>query len=296
MKLSGWKIVGICFVVLFLMYLIYQGARDHLYTQSSVPRSVSERELQEKGVVSSIRMASPGTNSITGQRTKLPVEDCLTCPDLKKLQKLPEENQFQECQEFLQGAAANGMPDPDTSHLGGCKQFTPLHVTRDIADVRSLIEAGADPNVQDWFGRTPLHHAVMQFKDPEIVTALLEAGADPDVQDLDGLDVLAALRQRPNLEQRRIVAMLLHSEIMAEGAGMMLEEYYAQHPELQALITGYSDRADIADIRLQVQLSKAGKMGRINRKIREMTPAEIMTLREKMAEDPNAVLFELNRR
>ena len=278
------------------MYLIYQGAGDHLYTHSSVPRSVPGKELRENGVVSSIGMASPGTNLITGQRTKLPIEDCLTCPDLKRPHTLPEGNQFQECQEFLQGAAADSMPDPDTSHLGGCRQFTPLHVTRNIAEVRGLIEAGADPNVQDRFGRTPLHHAVMQFKDPEIVTALLEAGADPDVQDLDGLDVVAALRQRPNLEQRRIVALLLHSEIMAEGAGMTLEEYYAQHPELQALIPGYSDRADVADIRLQVQLSKAGKMGRINRRIQEMTPADIMMLREKMAEDPQAVLLELSRR
>ena len=295
MKLSGWKIVGICFAVLFLMYLSYQGARDHLYTQSSVPRTVPGKELREKGVVPSVRMVSPGTDSVTGQKTKLPVEDCLTCPDLKRLQKLPEGNQFQDCQEFLQGAAADGIPDPDGSHLGGCNQFTPLHVTHNIAEVRGLIEAGADPNVQDWFGRTPLHHAVIQFKDPEIVTTLLEAGADPDIQDDGGHDVITALRQRPNSEQRRLVGILLQDEITAERLGVTIEEYYAQHPSRKALVAGYSDRTDIADIRLQVQLSKAGKSGRMVRILQELAPAELIALREEFAIDPQTVIKKLER-
>lgn len=50
-------------------------------------------------------------------------------------------------------------------------------VNGDLATVRRLIEAGADPNSVDQYGRGPL----LNF-DPEITRVLLQHGADPDVQ------------------------------------------------------------------------------------------------------------------
>ncbi len=58
-----------------------------------------------------------------------------------------------------------------------------LHVAAQYADisaVRTLIEFGADPNLKDDLGFTPLHVAV--FKDrPDLVRTLLQGGADPDL-------------------------------------------------------------------------------------------------------------------
>ena len=47
---------------------------------------------------------------------------------------------------------------------------------------RVLIAFRAHVNVTDNFGRTPLMHAALQAH-PACVRVLLEAGADPDVQD-----------------------------------------------------------------------------------------------------------------
>ncbi|WP_419162821.1 ankyrin repeat domain-containing protein [Candidatus Palauibacter sp.] len=51
--------------------------------------------------------------------------------------------------------------------------------------VRSLLQAGADVDVQRDDGRTPLHYAA-QRAGPEVVSALLDAGADTRVLDARG--------------------------------------------------------------------------------------------------------------
>lgn len=55
----------------------------------------------------------------------------------------------------------------------------------DLPLVLGLIRAGADPNLKDEGGNTPLHDAAMKGNH-EVVEALLSAGADPNLKDSQG--------------------------------------------------------------------------------------------------------------
>jgi ankyrin repeat protein len=55
--------------------------------------------------------------------------------------------------------------------------------------VELLLKRGADPNVPDIFGSTPLHIAA-ECDNPEVVELLLKRGADPNIPDDDGQTAL----------------------------------------------------------------------------------------------------------
>ncbi|XP_013384855.1 ankyrin repeat and protein kinase domain-containing protein 1-like [Lingula anatina] len=70
--------------------------------------------------------------------------------------------------------------------LGGA--CTPLHMAAQHGAtqcVQLLLQHGADPNIQDWRGRTPLHWAV-ELGATQCVQLLLQHGADPNIQDGEG--------------------------------------------------------------------------------------------------------------
>ncbi|MCY4488482.1 MAG: ankyrin repeat domain-containing protein [Deltaproteobacteria bacterium] len=48
----------------------------------------------------------------------------------------------------------------------------------DASDVSRCLQAGADVNARDQFGRTPLHNAADEIEAPAVITTLLNAGAD----------------------------------------------------------------------------------------------------------------------
>ena len=56
----------------------------------------------------------------------------------------------------------------------------------DLAEVKRLvIDCGVDPNIQDFNGWTPLHHAA-QSGHLNVVKLLLEHGANPNIQNNNG--------------------------------------------------------------------------------------------------------------
>ena len=54
-----------------------------------------------------------------------------------------------------------------------------------LANIAALLDAGADVNIRNRHGKTPLHYAA-RFGTPDMIAALLEAGASGSVKDNDG--------------------------------------------------------------------------------------------------------------
>jgi hypothetical protein len=79
---------------------------------------------------------------------------------------------------------------------------TPLHfaASKGCAEVaRLLLEHGADPNAQDKSGETPLHVAA-SMGHVDVVRLLLERGADPSIRNREGKTPLDIARERGHRE------------------------------------------------------------------------------------------------
>jgi ankyrin repeat protein len=78
---------------------------------------------------------------------------------------------------------------------------TALHLAVHSPEIVALLlEAGAEPNVRDERGATPLHRAAAVWLGENSVSLLLAAGADPGLRDEDGNTA------RMIAEQRRLPA------------------------------------------------------------------------------------------
>lgn len=144
------------------------------------------------------------------------------------------------CFERLMNAVANANPDPDVSDLGGCFGQTPLQLAGTMKDVLRLLEAGADVNAQDDYGRTALHvHAAPSNPSEDsigIIDRLLGAGADPNILNDQG----EAPWQIARLHSSKRGAHL-HLAELSEKRGISIEQFLTDNPHFQELADGLLD-------------------------------------------------------
>lgn len=128
---------------------------------------------------------------------------------------------------------------------------TPLHEAaeagKDLAEIRQLIEDGADVNSRDFGDRTPLHYAAHFNPEPSIVEALIEAGADVNAMDdfgatplayaMMGVEMYGAAvgREEPSIP---VIEALLAAGADANAHG---DDFYGMPPIHHAVSSGKPD-------------------------------------------------------
>ena len=84
---------------------------------------------------------------------------------------------------------------------------TPLLVAAsndDVAQVKQLLKAGANPNVRNKLDTTPLLEAAFH-SNSEIIKALLDAGADPNAAGADGQTPLMLVARGTNVAAAKML-------------------------------------------------------------------------------------------
>lgn len=89
--------------------------------------------------------------------------------------------QHQDTIRILLGCGARvGEPDD-----GGQTALHKAALSGSVVNVMALLDAGADPNVMDKFGHSPLHMAVRRRKSSELIKALISKGANVNLNHPD---------------------------------------------------------------------------------------------------------------
>jgi ankyrin repeat protein len=104
---------------------------------------------------------------------------------------------------FLEIGATQAQIPPSTSELAGYKGLLEAAAKGDILGIAVPLATGADPNVRDREGRTPLHVAAYQ-KQYGIMRALLAAHADPNALENQRYDILTIAAVADDIEMLKI--------------------------------------------------------------------------------------------
>ena len=84
------------------------------------------------------------------------------------------------------------------SLVDGVSRMHRAAATETQHQIRELLERGADPNVRNFRGETPLHRAAIRNPDLDVSRTLIGAGADPNAQDEKGATPLHRAAHNPS--------------------------------------------------------------------------------------------------
>jgi len=86
---------------------------------------------------------------------------------------------------------ARGIPGQNMANSGCLHILTYSKNTNAIKDfIKELVERGADPNMENLYGYTPLHLLLRDPRKWKFIDLLIELGADPNKKNKDGLSPL----------------------------------------------------------------------------------------------------------
>jgi ankyrin repeat protein len=157
--------------------------------------------------------------------------------------------------------------DPNAPMTGGNRQSeTPLQYAAEHGDLRtarSLIAAGARVNDKGGAGRTPLHYALLNHFD--VVRLLIEKGADVNLRDSEGASPLDDAIWQGNLDAAAIViahGARLNEPDTGTGATPLNEAAFRGHAALVRYLLQFHPDVTIADHRGHTPLDNAIRMGK----------------------------------
>ncbi len=180
--------------------------------------------------------------------------ECASCPDVVLEARkrgvdeyVDHEQQDLDCYGLLREAAEAGVPNPDTSHLGGCSGKTPLHLAETPEQVRNLLDSGANINARDQYGKTALYRqAVIGTLAPTeeklaIVELLLDSGADVFVESEHGE---TAWEEAKKLNFNASMQLQWHQRVEAESRdqGVSVAEYLDANPAQKEIGDSWANR------------------------------------------------------
>ncbi len=117
---------------------------------------------------------------------------------------------------------------PELNFATSGKKLTPLHIavmTDDFESARKLVTNGAEVNMRDKQGWTPLHHAALKGN-AAMQEFLLSMGADPEIRTLDGGTYANILKLASPLSENPDAAIsLLHKMPSEELAPLTQREF-----------------------------------------------------------------------